>query len=160
MFTHDGKMLITAGGIGVVRFWDAATGAANGRSVLANSGWVDSLALTPDDSVLMTAGTDGTVRMIDTAGRHQLGSPLPGGDSDSYAALGPDGRVFVIYEPDGHGYVWDISLPSLVADACSVAGRPLTQVEWDQYVPGRPYAPACDAASSRTPGTSSASSTP
>jgi hypothetical protein len=62
---------------------------------------------------------------------------------DSIVALAPDGRLIASYEDDGHGYAWDLSLSSLEQHACSVAGRTLTQLEWDQYLPGRPYQPAC-----------------
>jgi hypothetical protein len=96
-----------------------------------------------DDSVLVAAGSDGTVRLIDPVARQQLGASLPGGVTDSIAAVGPDDRVFVDYEDTGLGYVWDISLDSLKTHACTLAGRTLTQTEWNQYLPGRPYQPTC-----------------
>jgi len=142
-FSHDGTMLATGGGIGYVRFWDAATGAQVGAPILADAGWVASLEYTADDSLLLASGTDGTVRLLDPIGRGQLGSALPGGDADSVATIGPDGRVFVVYEDDGHGYVWDVSLNSMENFACSVPGRTLTQDEWQRYLPDRPYNPAC-----------------
>jgi hypothetical protein len=37
----------------------------------------------------------------------------------------------------------DPSVRSWIADACDLAGRPLTPVEWREYVGDRPYAPTC-----------------
>lgn len=63
LFSHEGS-LISTGGDGVVRIWDAATGAE--RSTLAgHRGSVNSLALTPDGHTLISGGSDGTVRMWD-----------------------------------------------------------------------------------------------
>ena len=142
-FSHDSKELVTGGGTGEIRFWDAATGAQLGRPVFGNAGWVKTLAFTSDDSVLVAAGTDGTVRLIDPVEPQQLGATLPGGERDSIAVVAPDDRIFVDYEDSGRGYVWDISLDSLKAHACTLAGRTLTQAEWNQYLPGRPNQPAC-----------------
>jgi WD40 repeat protein len=142
-FSPDGALLVTAGGGGVVRFWDAGTGAASGRPIFANAGWVQSLAFDPSGTILVSAGTDGTTRLLETVGRQQLGSALPGGDSDVRAVLSPDGtRVFAVYA-DGHAFAWDISPEALEAHACQVAGRTLTTDEWNLYLPGRPYLPAC-----------------
>jgi WD40 repeat protein len=143
VFSHDGKLLVTGGGLGQIRFWDVATGVQVGRPVLGDAGWIETLSFAPDDSVIVAAGTDGTVRLIDPVARQQLGSSLPGGESNSIATVGPDGRVFVAYGDAGQGFVWDISLASLQAHACSLAQRTLTQVEWEQYLPTRSYEPAC-----------------
>ena len=47
MFSPDGKLLATGGGIGAVRFWDATSGAADGRSIIGEPGWVESLSFDP-----------------------------------------------------------------------------------------------------------------
>jgi WD40 repeat protein len=142
-FSPDGSLLATAGGAGIVHFWDSANGAANGRSILANAGWVETLAFDPSGTILISGGTDGTTRLLDVVGRQQLGSALPGGDTDSRAALSPDGkRVYAVYG-GGFAFAWDISPEGLAAHACAVAGRTLTTDEWERYLPGRPYAPAC-----------------
>jgi hypothetical protein len=43
----------------------------------------------------------------------------------------------------GRAYRWDIRPASLARHACRVAGRRLTRSEWAQFLPGRPYDPAC-----------------
>jgi hypothetical protein len=39
--------------------------------------------------------------------------------------------------------VWDIGPSSWERLACRIANRSLTRAEWDRYLPGRPYDPAC-----------------
>ena len=55
----------------------------------------------------------------------------------------PDGsRVYVAYG-NGQGFDWSIDPAVWAKDACTIAGRTLTKAEWAQYLPNRPYAPAC-----------------
>jgi hypothetical protein len=44
---------------------------------------------------------------------------------------------------DGRAYLSDIRPASLARHACEVAGRRLTRAEWDEFLPGRAYDPAC-----------------
>jgi hypothetical protein len=39
--------------------------------------------------------------------------------------------------------LWDVDPASWLKRACAVAGRPLTQQEWREFLPGRPYQPSC-----------------
>ena len=45
---------------------------------------------------------------------------------------------------DGPGHVYPLDPARWLARACTVAGRDLTQAEWDRYLPDRPYRPVCD----------------
>jgi WD40 repeat protein/class 3 adenylate cyclase len=147
-FSEDDQILATGGGTGVVRFWDAATGAADGgasgHAVLANACWVESLEFTPDGRTLLTSGCDGSARLFDASSRQEIGSPLqgPGNESNS-AVFSPDGRrVFVAYR-GGLGFVWNVTLGAWKEHACTVAGRNLTRAEWERYLPERPYELVC-----------------
>ena len=44
---------------------------------------------------------------------------------------------------DGQGAVWDFDPESWKQRACAIANRTLTREEWEQFLPGRPYEPAC-----------------
>ena len=142
-FSPDGSTLATGGGTGDIRFWDATTGLEIGPRVLAAAGWVLDLAWSPSGTTLVSAGTDGTVRLIDVATK-TVADVLPGLENQwADATPSSDGsRLYVAYE-NGQAYDWSIDPAVLAQDACNIAGRTLTQAEWSQYLPNRPYAPAC-----------------
>ena len=43
----------------------------------------------------------------------------------------------------GQGFVYELRPAAWKQHACEVAGRVLTRREWELYLPGRAYAPAC-----------------
>jgi hypothetical protein len=44
---------------------------------------------------------------------------------------------------DGTALLWDVNPTSWLKRACAVAGRRLSQQEWRDFLPGRPYQPSC-----------------
>jgi hypothetical protein len=44
---------------------------------------------------------------------------------------------------DGKGAVWNVDATSWSARACTLANRTLTVEEWQEFLPGRAYDPAC-----------------
>ena len=63
-------------------------------------------------------------------------------------AFTPDGSaVLVVYE-NGREIRWTFDPAAWAQRACDVAGRTLTQDEWNRFLPGLPYDPACSSASS------------
>jgi hypothetical protein len=54
-----------------------------------------------------------------------------------------DGTGLIAAYANGDAYRWDMRPEALVRHACEVAGRRLTHVEWQEFLPGRDYAPAC-----------------
>jgi WD40 repeat protein len=142
-FSPDGRTLATGGGTGDVRFWDAQTGAEVGRRFLAAAGWVFSIAWHPTEPVVVTASTDGTIRLVDVERRAQSGL-LPGLDNQpANAAFTPDGGGVIVVYSTGQGFDWTVDPDDWESQACTVAGRTLTEEEWQLYLPDRPYEPAC-----------------
>jgi hypothetical protein len=57
--------------------------------------------------------------------------------------LSSDGRRLLMTAANGQGAVWDIDPESWEHRACALANRTLTRKEWEEFLPGRPYKPAC-----------------
>ncbi|HKL38564.1 MAG TPA: OmpA family protein, partial [Bacteroidales bacterium] len=70
LFTRDGRRVITAGDDGAIRVWDAATG-DHLYGILAHSGWVLDIDISPDGRYLASGGDDKQIRIWDLhTGRH------------------------------------------------------------------------------------------
>jgi DNA-binding SARP family transcriptional activator/WD40 repeat protein len=143
-FSRDGKLLATGGGSGLVKFWNAETGKQVGGSLLASAGYVLSVAFDPSGKLLLTAGTDGATRLWDVRDRTPLGPPLPiVRNISAESTFTPSGDQIVTVYASGQAFSYDLRPSSWKERACAVAGRSLTRSEWAQYLPGRPYRPAC-----------------
>jgi hypothetical protein len=55
----------------------------------------------------------------------------------------PDWRHLIATQDNARAYRRDIRPQSLVREACDVAGRRLTRTEWNEFLPGWTYQPAC-----------------
>ena len=61
--------------------------------------------------------------------------------------MAPAGRLRLWYDnvvyDTGDAFDWDVSPGRWTDHACAVAGRTLTRQEWTEFLPRRPYRPAC-----------------
>src|SRR3954464_14597251 len=90
-YDRKGKLLVSAGADGTVRFWDVAARRASGRPLAAHTGAVSAPALSGDGATLATAGDDERVRLWDVAARRPLGRALRAGFVEG-VAFGDGGR--------------------------------------------------------------------
>lgn len=89
---------------------------------------------------LLASVTERTVRLHDLATGEWVGEPLPTGRAGP-VQFSPDGLLMT--RSDAGVVAWDLDTRSWPDKACRAAGRRLTEGEWGQYLPGRPYRPAC-----------------
>ncbi len=68
-FSPDGQIVASGGDDGVVRIWDAATGAGL-REITGHKNSINSLAFAPDGKSVVTGSADGTVRIWDLGEGH------------------------------------------------------------------------------------------
>ena len=138
----DSRLLAVGGTGSSVRLWDIRSGklvhvleqGANGAFTLEFS---------PDGRTLAVSGFEPVASLWDVASGIRIGPQLSAGDRRTMIDLSPDGRRLLETHGNGKGAVWDVDPTSWERRACAVAKRTLTRAEWTQFLPGRPYEPAC-----------------
>jgi WD40 repeat protein len=143
-FSPDGRLFAVGNNYGETRVYATATMRPVTRVLSGEAGGILSAVFTRDDRTLATGSDSGAVQLWDIPSGQALGAPLPGVPSHPVVpAFTPDGTHLVAAYDTGRAYLWDIRPSALAAHACQVAGRRLTRAEWAEFLPGRPYAPAC-----------------
>jgi WD40 repeat protein len=145
-FTPDGRFVVAGSDEGWVHVWSPATGQLAGRPLGGRASHVTQTAVSADGRTLAIGSTDGTVQLWDLRGERPIGVPLPGvPDHVVSPGFAPDGTTLFAFTSAREAFRWDVRPASWARAACRVAGRRLTRGEWNDVLPGRPYAPACAA---------------
>lgn len=143
-WSPDGRLIATGGWqSGKLNLWDSATGRRTAEPVTANAGWVVSIDFAWNGSLVVTAGTDGTVRLFDTNTLEQVGANIPADDNVWASAAVTPGDEMLVLSQTAHAWRWDLDPVRWARQACLVANRTLTRSEWRAFLPGWDYAPSC-----------------
>jgi WD40 repeat protein/class 3 adenylate cyclase len=143
-FSSDGSLYATGTYDGTVQVFRARTGRPVVRPFAGDAGFVWSVSFNPRTGILASTGTDGVVTLTDPRTGLEFGSPLVGADEDwSTGMWNPSGTRYVEVDVEAKGSMWDMSVRDWEDRACRTVGRTLTRDEWRQYLPDRPYRPAC-----------------
>jgi WD40 repeat protein len=145
VFSPDGGRLATADSDGSARVWTLSTGAGEdlGTPLGAASAVIFGSSFGPKGDTLVTYAGDGTVQLWDAATASPVGPRLTGGTTPVMAAGWLDNDTLATLQADGTVRRITVGSNALQHRACTVAGRTLTPAEWSQYLPDRPYSPAC-----------------
>ena len=108
----DRDVIVSGGGDGTVRVWDAVTGQSAWPPLTGHDSGVLAVAVgrAGDRDVVVSGGGDGTVRVWDAVTGQPAGLPLTGHDAEAFAvAVGRAGDRDVIVSGGGDGTVrvWD-----------------------------------------------------
>jgi WD40 repeat protein len=137
-------LVAAAHGNGRIAFYRARTLEPAGAPLRESPGETEQLSFSRDGRLLLVRGATGSIRLVDTASRIQLGEPIEQGlDRHRVAALRPDGGELAVRTDDGLR-VWDLQPQHWVRAVCSTVGRHLTREEWGTFL-GEvgPYDPGC-----------------
>ena len=94
-------------------------------------GEINTLQFSNDGTLLLAGANDQTVSLFDVRTRQRIGDPIATlSPLSSPGFLRPDGKELAINQRDGV-ILWNIDPEHLAAAACSLAGRNLTELEWD-----------------------------
>jgi WD40 repeat protein len=138
----DGRILAVGGFGSVVRLWDVRTGKLVHELHQGGNG-AFTLEFSPDGRTLAISGFEPAASLWDVASGTQIGPQLTAGDRRTMIDLSADGRLLLETHGNGQGAVWDVDPESWKGRACDLANRTLTREEWEEFLPGRPYEPAC-----------------
>jgi WD40 repeat protein len=138
----DGHFLAVGGFGRVVRVWDVRNRKLVHELDQGGNG-AFTLEFSPDGRTLAISGFEPVASLWDVATGTQIGPQLTAGDRRTMIDLSSDGRLLLEIHGNGRGAVWDVDPESWKRRACDLANRTLTREEWEEFLPGRPYEPAC-----------------
>ena len=143
VMSPDGKTVALAN-VQAVRKYDIASGNMVGLPMYGHNNTVSAMAFSPDGRFLASGGMDSVVRLWDSATNQAVGLPFLG-PSQGVASLAfsPDGKQLVAVDGGGAIYVWDMVMTDWESAVCGLAGRNLSGLEWQQFMPDQPYRLTC-----------------
>jgi WD40 repeat protein len=143
--SNDGRTLVTGATDGIVHLWDVASGAPGGTPLSGLKPPADTVDMSPDGSTVVGADSSGNVLLWDVTTGTVIAGLLPGPSSQGAvaAAFTTEGHNVVVVSDTGAGWLWDVDPSDWETRACEVAGRSLTQQEWQEFLPDRPYHATC-----------------
>jgi WD40 repeat protein len=145
-FSPDGRRLAAGAWFGRVVVWDTRSWQILSTWDAASGFGIDSLLFTPDSEFLITGAAS-------TASMWSVEQGAGGGVRLDVDPLRPEAAVAVGTRDEGRTLVtftegtgvrtWTVEPQRLLEHACTVVGRNLTQEEWDEVLPDRPYERTC-----------------
>jgi WD40 repeat protein len=145
-FDFQGKWLASGGKDGRVLLWHLDNSEPPLGYSLPNPSPITAVAFSQDGAMLIFGTAEGKLYLWDMAEGRLMAPPLTGilGAVTSLE-YSPDQKAVVSGSDSGQVLWWTLSPAAWIEKACAIAGRNLTQAEWNHYFPGEPYRVTCPA---------------
>ncbi|UYP18943.1 helix-turn-helix domain-containing protein [Rhodococcus sp. Z13] len=147
-FGRGGTLLAAASADRTIRLWDVTDIAApqDLSRITGPADAVYSVQFSPDGERLAGGIGDGTAWIWDVSrpDEPKLLATLTAYGSRVYdATFADDGEVLVAGGPDLSVRLWQLDPALAVTRLCDSVGSPVTEDEWERYLPGVPYRQPC-----------------
>jgi WD40 repeat protein/DNA-binding SARP family transcriptional activator len=141
VFSPDGSVIATADVTGNLRLMDAET--LTWASPDSGVPWGADRDYAPDGSQIASVRTDRVSLWDGATGEYLASLPLPANSGYVSIAYLEDSSGLVIAASDGRTWTADTRTDTWTDRACAIAGRNLTEAEWEQFFPSSDYHVTC-----------------
>jgi WD40 repeat protein/DNA-binding SARP family transcriptional activator len=141
-FSPDGRLIAVASFTGELAVADTRTGLVR-QSWLVAPGPIYSVTFTPDGRFLVSGAFDGKASFWSVDTPTTANAVIDVAHGDRIVSVVVLQNAVVTIDPKGPSLQWDINADNLLAHACAIAGRNLTDTEWKEIMPDRPYQRTC-----------------
>ena len=141
VMSPDGTRMVVPGPGLRVRLLDVDKHTFRGKD--SSTPWGESPTFAPDGSQFALVQGE-RIRLWDGhTGEYAASLPLPSRAGTYSITYRSDSSGLVIASTDGRTWIADTRTNTWVERACAITGRNLTNDEWGQFFPSRPYEPTC-----------------
>jgi WD40 repeat protein len=143
--SEDGNILATGSMDRRVQLWDSETlDATKDTEFTGHKGNVTGIVFWDDGNTLISSDDAGEVLVWDVSERRLFG--VLGGPTDDVMSLEVDdaSATLLASSEDGAVWTWTLDPAQWRARACELAGRNMTQAEWDRYGDGKKRVRHCE----------------
>ncbi|MEV6929676.1 hypothetical protein AB0M46_35005 [Dactylosporangium sp. NPDC051485] len=147
-FSPDGDTVAVGSADKTVQLFDVRDRTrlrAAGAALTGPTNYIYAVAFSPDGRTLAAGSTDGTVRLWTRGSGPTFtrAATLTAPGAVFTIAFNPDGRVIAAGTGDDSVSLWRVTDDGARSALCQAGSEPITQAEWQQYLPAIPYRDPC-----------------
>ncbi|NJO17384.1 MAG: hypothetical protein HC877_17065 [Thioploca sp.] len=142
-FSPNGKRLASASRDDTIRIWDIYKRTLIGQPLRGHRKDVTSIAFGLNGRWLASGSWDETIQLWDVDTQTKLGVLAGHSSFISKVTFNSNGQWLASVSLDKNVKLWEVELSAWLKRACQIAGRSLTQTEWQHYFNNEPYQSTC-----------------